>query len=160
MTSKHINEKKIPYKLFLILKEGISDKEISDHLSNNIQKYKIKMRREVSSGCVCNLHIGNTTTRTSSMKETQTIKPHKADHQSFLPSAWEPGPKEACPPPLLCQLLKRPEKQGNGKIQPPFQASIPKRWPLRKPMEPRPELPHLGNEVLKINNSYNKLTNK
>ena len=94
------------------------------------------------------------------MKETQTVKPHKADHQSFAPGAQEPGPKEACPLPLFCQLLKRPEKQGSGKIQPPFPAPIPERRPLRKPTEPRTELPHLGNEVPKISNSYNKLTNK
>ena len=94
------------------------------------------------------------------MTETQAVTPHKADHQSFALSAQEPGPKEACPPTLFCQLLKRPEKQGNGKIQPPFPAPIPERWPLRKPMDPRTELPHLGNEVLKISNSYSKLMNK
>lgn len=98
------------------------------------------------------------------MTETQTVKPHKADHQSFPLSAQEPGPKEACPPPhppaLFCQLLKRPEKQGSGKIQPLFQAPIPERWPLRKPMDPRTELSHLGNKVLKISNPYSKLTNK
>ena len=45
------------------------------------------------------------------MTETQAVKPHKADHQSFALSAQEPGPKEACPPTLFCQLLKRPETE-------------------------------------------------
>lgn len=52
MTSKFKKEKKNTYKLFLILKEGITEKEVSDQLQDNIQKHRIKNKKRLAPSAV------------------------------------------------------------------------------------------------------------
>ena len=66
------------------------------------------------------------------MTETQTVKPHKADHQSFALSAQEPGPKEACPPHIILSITKKTREAGQWKNSTPLPSSHPRKVAVKK----------------------------